>query len=61
VGLKYAHAVCKLVAPAVSEYCSANVWLDTDPELGVVETALTFAATVIDNDAEDAPKDALPG
>ena len=37
VELKYTHTCCKLDAPAVSEYCSAKLWLAPDPELGVTE------------------------
>jgi hypothetical protein len=57
--LKYTHTRCKLVAPAVSEYCSANVWVATDPELGVTETAATVAI-VIGKDADEPMKEALP-
>ena len=39
VALIYTHTVCKLAAPAVSEYCSVKFWLARDPEFGVTETA----------------------
>ncbi len=43
VELKYTHTCCRLDAPAVSEYCSAKVWLVPDPELGVTESVVAKA------------------
>ena len=44
--LNQAYTYSRLAAPAVSEYCSAKLWLAPDPELGVTETvAGTPAAT----------------
>jgi hypothetical protein len=47
--LKYTHTRCKLAAPAVSEYCSAKLWLAPDPELGVTETAVNLALEVVND------------
>ena len=61
VELIYTHTVCKLAAPAVSEYFSVKIWLATDPELGVAETALTVTGTtVIVNAMDETPNEALP-
>src|ERR1700693_3105950 len=46
VALKYTHPAPTLAAPAVSEYCNANVWLSPEPELGVAESAVTATAVL---------------
>jgi hypothetical protein len=45
--VNHAHTIFRLPAPAVSEYCNANVWLIPDPEFGVTETTLACATPVI--------------
>jgi hypothetical protein len=49
---------CRFFAPAVSVYCSANVWLKPEPELGV-EATVTLT-TLIDVDADEPVKEELP-
>src|SRR5262245_30433241 len=39
--LKRTHVVARSVAPALSEYCSAKVWLHPLPDAGVTESAVT--------------------
>src|SRR5579872_3165137 len=42
--LIHTHPCVRSVAPAVSEYCRANIWLTPLPELGVTESAVTVIA-----------------
>ena len=47
LALNQTHNVDRLVAPPVSEYCNANIWLVPDPEFGVTESAVTPAVAVM--------------
>ena len=40
--LNQAYTNARFPAPAVSEYCSAKLWLAPDPELGVTEAVVAF-------------------
>ena len=44
--LNTAHTVARFNAPAESEYCSANVCVSPEPELGVTASAVTLTAAV---------------